>query len=121
MCLRNVTTRKPEKKEGYGWKIFKIRQASLVGQFKNSYSIRPEGTWLDEKNYRELVDRERIKSERGKIMDYRTGWHIWATCPQPEVGRVVRRVRYRKAVAEGRQFDVRLKKVIVAKEIFIFD
>jgi hypothetical protein len=120
MCLEKVTSKKDSTRTGIGWKVF---SHNLTGQFVNISTPRPVGEWLDEKDFRTILDlRKRVIKADDRIT-YPIGWHIWVTKPEASLDKTVRKVRYRKVIAEGFQsgrfVNGKLRKVIIAKEIFI--
>lgn len=132
MCLERVTSRRPKLREGVGWKIFTreplIRSGVcgrfvLCGQFKTTITPRPRKEWLDEKKYRESHSGDRITEsydyyEKCKYKTYITGWHIYLKKPKFRIWdhEVVRKVYYRRAVAEGVQNEL---PCVVSKKMFI--
>jgi len=97
MCL--TTLNKPEKAEGFGWKVFSKHNGKLYSTFCKSFEEykkpRVVGEWL-----------KADKVEMGNGVKYLSGWHIFKNEDDAIlVGHfstgVIKRVEYREARHEG--------------------
>jgi hypothetical protein len=119
--------------DGEGWKVFTMRATSngiiLVGEMFGG-EPRPEGKWLNEKDFRLRHHAlRRVLETDDIIMTYPYGWHVFRNREDAEEWGVdpeqcLRKVRFRKAGAAGfqkvgRGRNMAFKPVVVAKEIFI--
>lgn len=121
MCLQrfeNFNVRLSKDGVGTGYKVFRIWEGKLYGEYARPHKKRRVGVWLKEENFRP----QRIDDglERSKKL-YKCGWHIfltrkgaliWATDSQGVI-----RIKFKGIVTMGRSNNN--SKVIVAKEIFI--
>lgn len=115
MCLHTISKvyDSPDKKVQYGWKVFVIFDGNLQGEIFNQNVVYKYDKWY--------------KARGRKILGYTTalsypaGFHVFVSrhaalkWARRMYSRTTRRVKYRKAVAIGRQKGV----VVVAKEICI--
>ena len=136
VCLDRLYEKKFPR-HGVGFKVFATtderghaEKGMLYGDCQAQNLGRPINKWLHEKDFRRgaWYQKRRMTLRAGYCSDagrYRKGWHIfltadgasaWWTNGPRDAGFVIRRVRFRNAVAWGRQS---LADVIVAKEMKI--
>ncbi len=113
MCLREVTsTTRDRKREGFGWKVFNIRDGKIYSECMSRKKAKKEGVWLK-------------SQDNGKAL-YPLGFHVFRTRKAARswknidsaVGSRVRKVRWRDFLAEGLQWG---SPAIVAKEMMILE
>ena len=122
MCLDSLEKFKVKLNEGgvgTGYKIFKLEDGKLYGEFARIEKVRRTGVWLKEQNFRH----PKGTCLRGIDNRYKYGWHIFLRKQSAydwgidEPYRVIRRIKFKDIVAKGRNVDG--NRVVVAKEIFI--
>ena len=115
MCLDTVTSRtRDRKREGFGWKVFKIIDGVLENEYYDGRIPIIEGCWLK-------------SNDEGGYQNYPLGFHIFRTREEARIwkrwsnrNRVVKKVMFRDVLAEGKQLHYGCSlRVIVAKEIMI--
>ena len=122
MCL--ATKMSPKKKAEFkeqteGWKVlFKTSNGKLEGDCYFTSKVRPEGEWLNEKDYRSTCSAPSYINNK----NYPFGWHIFLTLKGAEEWRrsdsqyPIRKVQFKKPVAYGWQGNI---PIVVAKEMMI--
>jgi hypothetical protein len=121
MCL-SKRTGWYKKKEGVGWKVFKIRDGHLYSEYQGGK--RKIGKWLTDKRKTSILT---------PSFRYPAGWHIFPSQKDArqwsgihfgikEDGYVIRKVNFKNVACSGKQLrtcGVIPLKVIVAKKMYI--
>ena len=124
MCLTRVTAITNRKRKG--WKVFSTRRGELLPLFYR-FKYTRKGTSIPEEQWEEDPSTDEFTSKHGSRQIYRTGFHIFLNKEHAEDYasiapgyRTIRRVRFRKVVAQGLQRVRRdLAPTVVAKEIYV--